>query len=216
MYLYLKKKFYLFIGCAGFYLVVASRGYSGCGAKASHCCGFSYCGAWALGRSGFSSCSSQALEHRLSSCGLQALLLHSNVGSSWIKDWTNVSCIGRQILYHWATREALLLGFWRTVLLKNFSLKNFPSSSLKMWFHCFLYNFWWEIRWHSFLFWLGALFSGYFQDFFLYLYKLIDYKYTHRCILFVFFLFSFINTERINIKNNFCFSPNWGSLGHYY
>ena len=26
-------------------------------------------------------------------------------GSSWPKDWTCISCIGRQILYHWATRE---------------------------------------------------------------------------------------------------------------
>ena len=27
-------------------------------------------------------------------------------GSSWPRDWTCVSCIGRQILYHWAAREA--------------------------------------------------------------------------------------------------------------
>ena len=32
-------------------------------------------------------------------------------GSSWPKDLTCISCIGRQILYHWATREALLLTF---------------------------------------------------------------------------------------------------------
>ena len=29
-----------------------------------------------------------------------------HVGSSQIRDCTRVSCIGRQILYHWATREA--------------------------------------------------------------------------------------------------------------
>ena len=29
------------------------------------------------------------------------------VGSSWTRDWTGVSCIGREILYHSATREAL-------------------------------------------------------------------------------------------------------------
>ena len=29
------------------------------------------------------------------------------MGSSWTRDWTRVSCTGRQILYHWATREAL-------------------------------------------------------------------------------------------------------------
>ena len=28
------------------------------------------------------------------------------MGSSWIRDWTCISCIGRRILYHWATREA--------------------------------------------------------------------------------------------------------------
>ena len=27
-------------------------------------------------------------------------------GSSWPRDWTQVSCLGRWILYHWATREA--------------------------------------------------------------------------------------------------------------
>ena len=27
-------------------------------------------------------------------------------GSSWPRDWTHNSCTGRQILYHWATREA--------------------------------------------------------------------------------------------------------------
>ena len=26
-------------------------------------------------------------------------------GSFWIRDWTHVSCIGRWIIYHWATRE---------------------------------------------------------------------------------------------------------------
>ena len=26
-------------------------------------------------------------------------------GSSWPRDWTGVSCIGKQILYHWASRE---------------------------------------------------------------------------------------------------------------
>ena len=27
-------------------------------------------------------------------------------GSSWLRDWTQVSCIGRRILYHWATWQA--------------------------------------------------------------------------------------------------------------
>ena len=29
-------------------------------------------------------------------------------GSSWPRDWTYISCIGKLILYHWATREARL------------------------------------------------------------------------------------------------------------
>ena len=49
-----------------------------------------------------SSCSSQALEHRCTS-----LVALCYAGSSWIRDWTHVPGIGRQILYHWATREVL-------------------------------------------------------------------------------------------------------------
>ena len=29
-------------------------------------------------------------------------------GSSWPRDWTHISCIGRQILYHWATWKPFL------------------------------------------------------------------------------------------------------------
>ena len=57
---------------------------------------------------GLSGCSSSALGHRLSSCGAWAFA-PKHVGSSWTKDWTPVSCVGRQILYHWTTREALEL-----------------------------------------------------------------------------------------------------------
>ena len=34
-------------------------------------------------------------------------------GSSWLRNWTHVSCIGRRILHHWATREA-----WHALLSK--------------------------------------------------------------------------------------------------
>ena len=83
---------------------------SSCGARASHCCGFSCCRAWAVGHVGFRSCSSWALEHKLSSCSSVAPL---HVGSSQIKYRTCVSWIGRKILYHWATREALLCSCFR-------------------------------------------------------------------------------------------------------
>jgi len=29
-------------------------------------------------------------------------------GSSWSREWTHISCVGRWILYHWATRRQLL------------------------------------------------------------------------------------------------------------
>ena len=34
------------------------------------------------------------------------------VESSWSSDWTHVSCIGRQILNHWTTREVLSYMSW--------------------------------------------------------------------------------------------------------
>ena len=59
--------------CAGFSLVVASRGYS-LAAVRRHCRGFC-CQAWALGHLDFSSWGSWALEHRLNSCDARAYLL---------------------------------------------------------------------------------------------------------------------------------------------
>ena len=40
---------------------------------------------------------------------LEWVAISSSRGSSWPRDWTGISCIsciGRSILYHWATREA--------------------------------------------------------------------------------------------------------------
>ena len=50
---------------------------------------------------------SRARVHKLGHTGLVA---PGRVGSSWIRDQTRVSCIGRWILYHWAPGEAL--NFW--------------------------------------------------------------------------------------------------------
>ena len=61
------------------------------GSQASHCDSCSCSGAPALGWSGF--------------------VVPWHVGSSQIRDWTCVSCTGRRILYHWATREAPSLKF---------------------------------------------------------------------------------------------------------
>ena len=75
--------------------------------------GFSCCTAQALGREGFNSYGVWAQELQLPGSGAQAqqlctsLVALRHVGASWLRDWTCVSCTGRQILYHWATREAL-------------------------------------------------------------------------------------------------------------
>ena len=69
-------------------------------APASHCSGFSCCTAWALWHSGFRSCGWRALSTGLSSCGEGGLVALGHVGSSWIKDQTLVSYIGRWILHY--------------------------------------------------------------------------------------------------------------------
>ena len=49
-------------------------------------------------------------------CGLQGtsltvmvrgIIAPQHEGTSWIRDGTSVPCVASQILYHWATREAL-------------------------------------------------------------------------------------------------------------
>ena len=59
----------------------------------------------ALGCAGFSGYSSQALEQRFNRCRapigvLLSSLWGRHVGSSWTRDQTHASCIGRRILYH--------------------------------------------------------------------------------------------------------------------
>ena len=105
--------FYLFIfGCAGSSLLC--RLFSGfskqwllcsCDARVLHCGGFSCCRAWALGHTGFSSCGTRAQELQFEGSSALAkylwfmdLVAPWHVGSSWTRDQTQVSCIGRQIL----------------------------------------------------------------------------------------------------------------------
>ena len=57
---------------------------------------------------GLHSCGSQDLEHRLDSYGTQTLLLWGTWDFLRPGMEPIVSCIGRWILYHWATRETLL------------------------------------------------------------------------------------------------------------
>ena len=37
---------------------------------------------------------------------LEWVVISSFRQSSWTRDWTHISCIGRQILYHWVNRDA--------------------------------------------------------------------------------------------------------------
>ena len=79
------------------------------GAQASHC-------------DGFSCCESQPLEHRLSNSGARVYLPWGMWDLPGLRDRTCVSYIGRQILYHWATREAPLVSFFNTPRLSSVTL----------------------------------------------------------------------------------------------
>ena len=84
---------------------------SGCHAWASHCDGFSCCRAQALGHVSLSSCGpwAQKLWHT-------GLVAPWHAGSSQIRYQMFVSCIGRQILYHWTTREEPPYAFFNLVI----------------------------------------------------------------------------------------------------
>ena len=43
-------------------------------------------------------------------------------GSSWIRDWTCISCFGKWILYHWAT--------WKALVLHNYFVVNTGTSRI--------------------------------------------------------------------------------------
>ena len=74
--------------------------------KASHCSGFSCCAAQALGLKVLVAMKHGGLQPMGSKSWTQ-WLTHAHMGSSWIRDWTDVPCIARQILNYWTTREAL-------------------------------------------------------------------------------------------------------------
>ena len=56
---------------------------------------------------------SPVLAHGLQELSHMGLVSPQHVGSSQIRDQTHFPCVGRQILYHWATREApQMTKFW--------------------------------------------------------------------------------------------------------
>ena len=107
--------FFFFASCVGSFLIVlVQTGWllTNCGAWVD-CGGFSCCRAQAVGAQ-----ASVVKAHGLSSCGLWTLelrleLWHTGlvalwqIESSWTRDQSCVSCIGRQILIHCTTREVL-------------------------------------------------------------------------------------------------------------
>ena len=48
-------------------------------------------------------------------------------GSSWVRDWSCISCFGRWVLYHWATREARGKGIYL--------LRSFPDGGTGLYSH---------------------------------------------------------------------------------
>ena len=66
---------------------------------------------------------------------LEWVAISSSRGSTWPRDQTCVSCIGRQILFHWATWEAHIKGLLVfTVELKSLFLFKFLKK-LFLWTH---------------------------------------------------------------------------------
>ena len=63
---------------------------------------------WWTGKPGVLQSMGLQNQAQLSNWTTMGLVAPRHVGSSWIRDRTDwqVSCIGRQFLYHWATREA--------------------------------------------------------------------------------------------------------------
>ena len=58
-------------------------------------------------------------------------------GSSWLRDWTHVSCIGRQILYHWATSKTQhYMNTIKSMVWKKEEIKHQLFESPMCWAWC--------------------------------------------------------------------------------
>ena len=112
-YIFIYLFLYLFFGCVGSlflcegFLQLRQAGVTlHCSARASHYRGLSFCGA-------------QAPDAQAQQPWLMGLVAPRHVGSSQTRARTRVPCIGRQILNHCATREALRhISFHLVILLK--------------------------------------------------------------------------------------------------
>ena len=79
---------------------------------------------------------------------LEWIAIYFSRGSSWPRDWTHVPCIGKQILYHWATREVQLYIHSHTIYVQTYTIyifliffiysQNFLVISKQMWLKFYL------------------------------------------------------------------------------
>ena len=76
--------------------------FSSCGMWVSHCGGFSCCTPWSRGA--WTSVAASGSRAQIQQLWCTAWAALRNVGSAGIREQTHVSCFGRRILYHWATR----------------------------------------------------------------------------------------------------------------
>ena len=124
VFIFLILSMYLFrVGlhwCVSFSLLVVSRA-SLAVVQRPHCGGFSCCRAQVLGRGGFWSCRCLGSRTQARSLWLTGIVAPWHAGSSRIRNKTQISCTGRQILYHWAPREAPTL----FLMYPSFSLSPF-------------------------------------------------------------------------------------------
>ena len=117
--------------CPGFSLVAARGAALYGGAWASRCGGLRW-GAQALEGAGFSGCGSWALSRaQAQSLWFRSLVALWHVGSSRTRNRTRVSCIGRWILYHWATGEAQKFCFFKWNLSWLWEETKYINSSWK-------------------------------------------------------------------------------------
>ena len=120
--------------CVGFPRVVASGAYSGCSVQASRCDGFSHCRTELLGMWP-SVVAAPGLYSAGIIVGVHGLSCSLVLGSSRTRDQTGVSCIGRQTLYHWATREA-----WKTDFRIQYHVKILSKNLFVYWPYCVSIN----------------------------------------------------------------------------
>ena len=62
---------------------------------------------------------------------LECIAISFSRESSWNRDWTHISCIGRGILYHWAIREGCVL-YLKYIHTLFFNKWCWPLCSCKM------------------------------------------------------------------------------------